>query len=113
MQFVACLLAALEDDGQYDRDEFVEPLLFVVVRAVEELDEVHVICLRRGERVSGAASSARATPADRCVIVKRQTDFLPAGVPKLLPPRRAELASSHQLSYCEASCHGAAREADL
>ena len=81
MQFVACLLAALENDGQHDRDELVEPVLFVVVCAVEELGEVHVICLRRGERVSGAASSARATPADRCVIVKRQTDFfsIPGG----------------------------------
>ena len=76
MQFVACLLAALENDGQYGREELVEPLLLVVVRAVEELDEAHVVCLRRGEWVSGAASSARATPADRCAIVKRQTDFL-------------------------------------
>ena len=75
MQFVACLLAVLENDGQYGREELVEPLLLVVVRAVEELDEAHVVCLRRGEWVSGAASSARATPADRCAIVKRQTDF--------------------------------------
>ena len=45
------------------RARLVEPLLLVVVRAVEELDEAHVVCLRRGEWVSGAASSARATPA--------------------------------------------------
>ena len=74
MQFVACLLAVLENDGQYDREELVEPLLLVVVRAVEELDEAHVVCLRRGEWVSGAASSARATPADRCAIVKREKE---------------------------------------
>ena len=54
MQFVACLSAALEKDGQHDGDELVVPLLFVVVRAAEELAEAHVVCLRGGAWVSGA-----------------------------------------------------------
>ena len=76
MQFVACLSAALEKDGQYDGDELVVPLLLVVVHEAEKLAEAHVVCLRRGVWVSGAASSVRAAPADQCAIVKRQTDFL-------------------------------------
>ena len=75
MQFSACLPAALEKDGHHDGDELVVPLLRVVVHAAEELAEAHVVCLRRGAWVSGAASSVRAAPADQCAIVKRQTDF--------------------------------------
>ena len=50
-------------------------LLLAVVHEAEKLAEAHVVCLRRGVWVSGAASSVRAAPADQCAIVKRQTDF--------------------------------------
>ena len=75
MEITARLPAALEKDGHHDGDELVVPLLRVVVHAAEELAEAHVVCLRRGVWVSGAASSVRAAPADQCAIVKRQTDF--------------------------------------
>ena len=52
MQFVACLSAALEKDGQYDGDELVVPLLLVVVHEIEKLADGHVVCLRGGGRVS-------------------------------------------------------------
>ena len=70
MEILACLPAVLEKDGQHDGDELVVPLLLVAVRAAEELAEAHVVCLRRGVWVSGAASSVRAVPADQCAIVK-------------------------------------------
>ena len=74
MQIAACLPAVLEKDGQYDGVELVVPLLRVVVHAAEELAEAHVVCLRRGVWVSGAASSVRAAPADQCAI--KTTDGL-------------------------------------
>ena len=50
-------------------------LLLVVVRAAEKLADAHVVCLRRGAWVSGAASSVSAAPADQCAIIKRQTEY--------------------------------------
>ena len=63
MQFVACLSAALEKDDQHDGDELVVPLLLVVVLAVEELADAHVVCLRGGGRVSsGEGRGSRHLP---------------------------------------------------
>ena len=44
-------------------------LLLVVVHEAEKLAEAHVVCLRRGAWVSGAASSVRAAPADQRAII--------------------------------------------
>ena len=63
MQFVACLSAALEKDGQYDGDELVVPLLLAVVHEAEKLAEAHVVYLRGGGRVSsGEGRGSRQVP---------------------------------------------------
>ena len=75
MEISACLPAAPGRCSAHHRVELVVPLLLAVVHEAEKLADAHVVCLRRGAWVSGAASSVRAAPADQCAITKRQTDF--------------------------------------
>ena len=75
MEITASLPAAPGRCSAHHRDELVVPLLLAVVHEAEKLADAHVVCLRRGAWVSGAASSVRAAPADQCAIIKRQTDF--------------------------------------
>ena len=83
MEISACLPAAPGRCLAHHRDELVVPLLLAVVHEAKKLADAHVVCLRRGAWVSGAASSVRAAPADRCTIIKRQTDFFSVGLTRL------------------------------
>ena len=62
---IATLRAAEEIRGLRHEDERVVLLFLVVVRAVEELAESRVVCLRDSAWVSGAAGGVGDTPAGR------------------------------------------------
>ena len=73
---IATLRAAEEICGLRHEDERVVLLFLVVVRAVEELAESRVVCLRDSAWVSGAAGGVGGTPAGRCAMAVARAGFL-------------------------------------